>query len=125
MLTRTEAKELVISRLKAAQEARDVFIADDRTSEHEFGWLFYLTLSDASTTESRLIIVNKHVAQVVGSSIHYRPERFVEVYERLLAMSRRSAANWCLTSPGPVLWSNFLRWRIARKTKAMGLYQIR
>jgi len=125
MLTRTEAKELVLSRLKVRREARDVFIADDRTSEHEFGWLFYLTLSEASATESRLFIVNKHVAQVIGSSIQYTPERFVELYETLLAMSRRSAANWCLNSPGPVLWSNFLRWRLAKKAKAMGLYQVR
>src|SRR5215470_12513320 len=124
MLTRTEAKELVLSRLKVRHEARDVFIADDRTSEHEFGWLFYLRLSESSTTEPRLFIVNKHVAQVIGSSIQYTPERFVEAYETLLAMSRRSAANWCLNFPGPVLWSNFLRWRLAKKAKAMGLYQI-
>jgi len=125
MLTRTEAKELVLSRLKIRHGAQDVSIADDQTSEHEFGWLFYLTLSESSTTEPRLFIVNKHVAQVIGTSIPYTPERFVEVYESLLAMSRRSNVNWCLNFPGPVLWGNFLRWRLAKKAKAMGLYQIR
>jgi len=125
MLTRAEAKELLLSRLKARHGARDVCIADDQTSEHGFGWLFSLTFSEPSTTEPRLFIVNKHVAQVIGSSIPYTPERFVEVYETLLAMSRRSAANWCLNFPGPVLWSKFLRWRLANKAKAMGLYQVR
>jgi len=125
MLTRTEAKELVLRRLKVRHGAQDVSIADDQTSEHEFGWLFYLTLSESSTTEPRLFIVNKQVAQVIGTSIPYTPERFVEVYESLLAMSRRSNVNWCLNFPGPVLWGNFLRWRLAKKARAMGLYQIR
>jgi len=125
MLTRTEAKELVLRRLKVRHGAQDVSIADDQTSEHEFGWLFYLTLSESSTTEPRLFIVNKQVAQVIGTSIPYTPERFVEVYESLLAMSRRSNVNWCLNFPGPVLWGNFLRRRLAKKAKAMGLYQIR
>jgi len=125
MLTRTEAKELILSRLKVRHGAQDVSIADDQTSEHEFGWLFYLTLSESSTAEPRLFIVNKHVAQVIGTSIPYTPERFVEVYESLLAMSRRSNVNWCLNFPGPVLWGNFLRRRLAKKAKAMGLYQIR
>jgi|SRR5215472_1419188 len=125
MLTRTEAKELVLRRLKVRHGAQDVSIADDQTSEHEFGWLFYLTLSESSTAEPRLFIVNKHVAQVIGTSIPYTPERFVEVYESLLAMSRRSNVNWCLNFPGPVLWGNFLRRRLAKKAKAMGLYQIR
>jgi len=125
MLTRTEAKELILSRLKVRHGAQDVSIADDQTSEHEFGWLFYLTLSESSTAEPRLFIVNKHVAQVIGTSIPYTPERFVEVYESLLAMSRRSNVNWCLNFPGPVLWGNFLRRRLAKKAKAMGFYQIR
>ena len=125
MLTRTEAKELILSRLKVRHGAQDVSIADDQTSEHEFGWLFYLTLSESSTAEPRLFIVNKHVAQVIGTSIPYTPEQFVEVYESLLAMSRRSNVNWCLNFPGPVLWGNFLRRRLAKKAKAMGLYQIR
>lgn len=125
MLTRTEAKELILSRLKVRHGAQDVSIADDQTSEHEFGWLFYLTLSESSTAEPRLFIVNKQVAQVIGTSIPYTPERFVEVYESLLAMSRRSNVNWCLNFPGPVLWGNFLRRRLAKKAKAMGLYQIR
>ena len=125
MLTRTEAKELVLRRLKVRHGAQDVSIADDQTSEHEFGWLFYLTLSESSTAEPRLFIVNKHVAQVIGTSIPYTPERFVEVYESLLAMSRRSNVNWCLNFPGPVLWGNFLRRRLAKKAKAMGFYQIR
>ena len=125
MLTRTEAKELVLRRLKVRHGAQDVSIADDQTSEHEFGWLFYLTLSESSTAEPRLFIVNKQVAQVIGTSIPYTPERFVEVYESLLAMSRRSNVNWCLNFPGPVLWGNFLRRRLAKKAKAMGLYQIR
>ena len=119
-LTRTEAKELVLSRFKVRHAAQDVSIADEHTSEHEFGWLFYLTFPESSMMEPRLFIVNKHVAQVIGTLIPYTPERFLKVYESLLAMSQKRAGNWCLF---PVLWGSFSR-RIAKKAKAKGLYQI-
>lgn len=37
----------------------------------------------------RLIIVNKHVKQVIESSIDYTSQRFIEIYETLLAESQR------------------------------------
>jgi len=93
MLTREEAQQLVLTRLKARQDARDLFIVEDGTIERPFGWLFFLAVSCSSATAPpgtasyRLIIVNKHVEQVIESSIEYTPERFIEIYETLLVKS--------------------------------------
>ena len=125
MLTRDQAKELVLSRLKVRQGPRDFSIAEDRTIEHEFGWLFYVTISESVTTEPRLIIVNKHVGQVIESSIKYTPERFIEIYETLLTKSQASGGNWCSTVSLPFLWRDFKRRRLAKKAREMGLYEIR
>ena len=121
MLTQTEAEELVISRFKLRHATQDVSIGHEQTSAHDFGWLFYLKSPESSMTEPRLFIVNKHVAQVIGTSIPYTPEQFVKVYESLLALSQIRAGNWCLF-PAPDIWGDFINRRIAEKAEAKGLY---
>jgi hypothetical protein len=131
MLTREEAQQLVLTRLKAGKDSRDLFIVDARTVERPFGWLFFVAVpgsSAAAQAESishRLILVNKHVEQVIESSIAYTPERFIEVYETLMAKSRANGEDWCLTVSFPLLWKSFRRGRLAKKAKEMGLYEIR
>ena len=99
MLTREEAQQLVLTRLNARQDARDLLIVEDDTIERPFGWLFFLAVSCSSarrpeTTSYRLIIVNKHVEQVIESSIEYTPERLIEIYETLLAKSQATREDW-------------------------------
>lgn len=131
MLTREEAQQLVLARLKARQDARDLFIVEDGTIERPFGWLFFLAVSCSSATAPpgtasyRLIIVNKHVEQVIESSIEYTPERFIEIYETLLAKSQASGEDWCLATLFPLPWRGFRRGRLAKKAKEMGLHEIR
>jgi hypothetical protein len=131
MLTREKAQQLVLTRLKARQDARDLFIVENRTIERPFGWLFFVAVRCSSATAPhepdsyRLIIVNKHVEQVIESSIDYTPERFIEIYETLLAKSRASGENWCLTMSFPLPWRGFRRGRLAKKAKELGLHELR
>ena len=130
MLTREEAQQLVLTRLKTRQEARDCFIVEDHTIERPFGWLFSVAVSGSGATAPtetphRLIIVNRYVEQVIDSSIEYTPERLIEIYETLLAKSQASAKDWCLTVSVPLPWKSFLRKRLAKKAKEMGLSEMR
>jgi hypothetical protein len=131
MLTREEAQQLVLTRLNVRQDARDHFVKEDRSVQRPFGWLFFVAVSGSSATAQaetvphRLIIVNKHVEQVIESSIDYTPQRFIEIYESLLAKSQASRENWCLTVSFPLPWKAFVRRRLANKAKEMGLHEIR
>jgi hypothetical protein len=122
----------MLERLANRQNGRDQPVAEDRTVERPFGWLFFLVqsaagaLSQAEETRYRLIIVNKHVEQVIESSIDYTPERLIEVYEKLLATSHARGPQWCLTMPLPFPWKLFFgRERLAAKAKELGLYEIK
>ena len=131
MLTREEAQQLVFTRLKARQDARDLFIVEDGTLERPFGWLFFVAVRYSSakasreTASYRLIIVNKHVEQVIESSIDYTPERFIEIYESLLAERQASGEEWCLTMSFPFRWRGFRGERLAKKAKEKGFHEIR
>ena len=129
MLTREEARRLVLTRLKARQDAQEHFVEEDRTVERPFGWLFFVAVPGSSATAQavthRLIIVNKHVVQVIESSIDYTPERLIEVYETLLAKSQATQENWCLTVSFPLPWRTFGSRRFAKKAKELGLYEIK
>jgi hypothetical protein len=131
MLTREEAQQLVLTRLDARQDARDLLIVEDGTIERPFGWLFFLAVSCSSATAPpgtasyRLIIVNKHVEQVIESSIEYTPERLIEIYETLLAKSQATREDWCQTISVPLPWRGFRRRRLAKTAKEMGLHEIR
>ena len=130
MLTREEAQQLVLARLNK-KNRRDLSILEDRTVERPFGWLFFVatagtdTSPQSETISQRLIVVNKYVEQVVESSVDYTPERFIKIYESLLAKSRASSENWCLTGSFPLPWRGFARRRLAKKAREMGLYEIR
>ena len=131
MLTREEAEQLVLTRLKDRQDARELVIVEDRTVARPFGWLFLVAVpgssatAQAETVSHRLIIVNKHVEQVIESSIDYSPQRFIEIYETLLAKHRTSGEDWCLTVSFPLPWKAFGRRRRAKKAKETGLYEIK
>src|SRR5918995_1447554 len=131
MLTREEARRLVLTRLKARQDAQEHFVEEDRTVERPFGWLFFVAVpgsratAQAETITHRLIIVNKHVEQLIESSIDYTPERFIEVYETLLAKSQATQENWCLTVSFPLPWRTFGSRRLAKKARELGLYEIK
>ena len=131
MLTREEAQQLLLKRLKDRQDAGDQFIEEYRTVERPFGWLFFVAVSGSSTKAQaktlshRLIIVNKHVEQVIESSISYTPERFIEIYETLLAKSQAQGKSWCLTMSLPFPWKHSGRERLVSKAKEMGLYEIK
>jgi len=105
-------------------------VAEDRTLEKSFGWLFFVVKPDTSgalQTEQarfRLILVNKHVEQIIASSIDYTPERLIEIYSSLLSQSQAHAKNWCLTPSIPFPWKRFARDRLATKAKEMGLYEL-
>jgi hypothetical protein len=129
MLTRDEARRLVLTRLGAPDDP-GYGVVDDRTIERPFGWLFLVTAAgpDGAPSEAprpRPILVNKHAGQVVGSSIDYTPDRFVEIYERLLANNRTGARDWCMTLSLPWPWRGFRRRRRAQTATELGLYEIR
>jgi len=144
MLTQEEAKKLLLSRLQARFGLCDLAIAEERAIERAFGWVFFLTETSATaartSSKSSLgpIIVNKHVEQVIASSIAYPPDRFIRIYEKLLSKSRRTASNWCLTlslHSLPIHWdpthspplprSIGHREHLAKRAKQAGFYEIR
>jgi hypothetical protein len=128
MLSREEAQQLVLTRLEAREDARDLFIVESRTVERPFGWLFFLGFSatqESETVPYRLIIVNRYAGQVIGSSLHYTPERFLEIYETLLSKSRTTEGDWCRTLSLPLPWRGFGRRRLAKNAEEMGFYEIK
>ena len=129
MLTTEEAQQLILTRIKARQDAQTFVFLNDRTIERAFGWLFFVAVSGSNAVAStetahRLIIVNKHVEQVIESSIEYAPERLIDIYEALLAESQASGKNWCLTML-PLPWGRSERARLAKKANELGLREIR
>jgi hypothetical protein len=131
MLNKEEAKQLVLARLGERQDARDFFIAEERTIERPFGWVFFLEVPesgpphDSGTMLRGPIIVNKYVGQIIASSTAYPLERFIEIYEELLAQSQASEGDWCLTLSFPLPWRGFRRRRLTKKAKEAGFYEIR
>jgi len=130
MLTRGEAHQLLVKRLEPRQDSLNESIEEHRTIERPFGWLFFVALVASNTAQRgvfshRLIIVNKHSNQVIGSSVDYTPERFIDIYENLLAKSQAAGQNWCRAMSLPFPWKSSGRERLARKAKEMGLYELK
>jgi hypothetical protein len=131
MLTREEAQQLVLARLGKRHDAENLSVAEDRTIERAFGWVFFL-IEPAQRAPHHLdaplqgpILVNRYVGQVIASSIRYPPERLIEIYEALLAKNQASAGDWCLAVSYPVPWSGFRLRRLKKKIKEAGFYEIR
>jgi len=113
-----------------AKQGRRICHEERRTVERAFGWLFFVALVEPDTVQPgvlsyRSIIVNKHSNQVIGSSTEYTPERFIDIYERLLAKSQAEGQNWCLTMSLPFPWKRSGRQPLATKAKEMGLYELK
>jgi hypothetical protein len=131
MLTREEAQQLLLERLKIRADGLDQFISEDRIVERSFGWLFFVAITTSKTAAQagalpyHLIIVNKHSNQIIGSSIEYTPERFIDIYENLLAKNQAQGQNWCLSMSLPFPWKRSGRERLATKAKDMGLYELK
>ena len=131
MLTRQEALELLINRLKRREDGRNQFVEEKRSIERPFGWLFFVAVAESNTVAKmpvqpyRLIIVNKHSNQVIESSIEYTPERLIQIYEKLLAKSQTQAQNWCLNMSLPLPWRRSGRERLATKAKKLGFYELK
>jgi hypothetical protein len=131
MLTRAEARKLLLTRLKDRPAGEDLSIADERTLERAFGWVFVLEAcgSDATSRSKALIhgpvIVNKYVGQVIATSLDYAAEKFAEIYESLLAENRASGEGWCLTLSFPIPRRREDHWRrLAEKAREAGVYEI-
>jgi len=131
MLTRQEAHQLLLGRLKPREDGRNQFVEEQRSVERPFGWLFFVAVAESNTAAKmpvqtyRLIIVNKHSNQVIESSIEYTSERLIQIYEKLLAESQAQAQNWCLNMSLPLPWRRSGRERLATKAKKMGLYELK
>jgi len=131
MLTRQEAHRLLLNRLTRREDDCNHFVEEQRTVERPFGWLFFVAVAESNTVAQmpvqtyRLIIVNKHSNQVIESSIEYAPERFIQIYEKLLAKSQAQAQNWCLNMSLPLPWRRSGRERLATKAKRMGFYELK
>src|SRR4051812_11307221 len=125
-----QAQRVVYTRMKARQDAGEFSIVTDNTIERPFGWVFvvivrYSRATADTNTCRRLIIFNKHVDQVIESSVEYTPGRLIEIYETLLAKSQRNGKHWCLTMSFPPIWAISARARLARKAKKLGLTELR
>ena len=131
MLTREEAQQLVVARLGKRHDAENISVAEDRTIERAFGWVFFLVEPEHRAPHhldaplQGPIIVNRYVGQVIASSISYPAERLIEIYEALLAKGQASGGDWCLTVSYPIPWSGFRLRRLERKAKEAGFYEIR
>ena len=89
----------------------------------------------AGTQEQKLELVHKYaltllkfhtsVEQVIATSIDYATEKFIEIYESLLAENRPSDGHWCLTLSFPLPRRKADHWqRLAEKAREAGFYEI-
>ncbi len=130
MLRKIDAEQMVLTAARSRQGHEPIGIADDRTIERAFGWLFLLTPSDAATAAGaptnfpRRVIVNRYSSQIVASSIDYEPERLIELYEEPLAHNQAAGENWCLTVSVRWPWQRWWNRSVERKARATGFYEI-
>ncbi|MGZ9273003.1 MAG: hypothetical protein ACXW6T_28100, partial [Candidatus Binatia bacterium] len=87
MLTRLQAKELILARLSSGVVSAELSVVECPGAERAFGWVFQVTGGNGATgaTLPRLVIVNRTSGQVVASHTEYEVEQFVRLYEKLLA----------------------------------------
>jgi hypothetical protein len=130
MLTKAQAQELVLTRLKARFESVSLSILEIGVSERSFGWVFLVSPGESAADGvsevnlPRAVIVNKFSAQIVASSIDHEPERLIQLYERLLAKNQARADNWCLTVSVAWPWQRWRKRTIAERASEAGFYEI-
>ena len=131
LLTKSQAEETIVARLRSRLAIEDVSIADVDGVERGFGWVFRVTTQSADSKSAatnaipRLVIVNKYSAQVVASRIEYEPEQFIKHYERLLSKNQRRSDSWCSTAAFPLPWPFPRRKSVAEAAQELGFYEIR
>jgi len=130
VLTKVAAQALILDRLKSRCSCAALSIAESRISDRPFGWVFEISVDGAPTdTLTALavptrVIVNKHSAQVVASSIEYDVEQFVRLYEKLLAQNQARIQEWCGTIRPPFPWNLWRKRTVAEHAKDGGFYEI-
>jgi hypothetical protein len=130
MLRKIDAEQMVLAAVRSRQGHEPIGIASDRTIERVFGWLFFLTSSDADTAARaptnlpRQVIVNRYSSQIVASSIDYEPERLIKLYEKFLAHNQAAGENWCLTVSVRWPWERWWNRSVERKAREAGFYEI-
>jgi hypothetical protein len=130
LLTKRQAEESVITRLKSRCAAGEISLAEWRGSERAFGWVFEVSVIGANNSASpasaipRWVIVNKHSQQVVASSLASDVEQFVRLYEKLLAQNQTRSQGWCGTLPLPFPWSLWRKRTVAERAREGGFYEI-
>lgn len=126
MLTRLQAKELILARLSSGGESDELSVVECPGAEHAFGWVFQVTGGNAATSATlpRLVIVNKTSGQVVASHTEHEVEQFVRLYEKLLSQNQASSQGWCGTLPLPFPWSLWRKRTVAERAKDDGFYEI-
>jgi hypothetical protein len=125
MLSKGEAEELVLARLRSRFDCADISISEIDKSERPFGWVFLVTAKDTPGVKlPRAVIMNKYSEQIVASTIDHEPERLIKLYEKLLAHNHPAGENWCLTLSAP--WPSKRWWNrsVQRETKEAGFYEI-
>ncbi|HLN86666.1 MAG TPA: hypothetical protein VK200_09380 [Candidatus Limnocylindrales bacterium] len=130
MLRKIDTEQLVLAAVRSRHGDESISIAPDRTIERPFGWLFFLTSSNAAASSRvpsnfpRQVIVNRYSSQIVASSIEYTPEQFIKIYEELLAQHEAHEDKLRLTTSSPTQWKQWWDRRVARQAAQSGLYQL-
>jgi hypothetical protein len=126
MLTRLQAKELILARLSSGAGSDTLSVDECPGKERAFGWVFQVTGGNAATSASlpRLVIVNRTSEQVVASHTEYEVEQFVRLYEKLLSQNQARSQGWCGTLPLPFPWSLWRKRTVAERAKDGGFYEI-
>jgi hypothetical protein len=109
LLTKRQAEESVITRLKSRCADGEISLAEWRGS---------------ASAIPRWVIVNKHSQQVVASSLASDVEQFVRLYEKLLAQNQTRSQGWCGTLPLPFPWSLWRKRTVAERAREGGFYEI-
>lgn len=131
MLTKNQAEELVLARLKARFDCASLAIADHGSEERPFGWMFLIGVGETGSSGDkgakipRAVIVNKHSMQVIASYIDHEPAQFIRVYEKLLSRNQSRNDNWCLTVSFPFPWPRWRKQSVVDLAKDAGFYEIR
>jgi len=130
-LTKSQAVELALARLKFRHPETVLELADAIESEREFGWVFRVSQNGAqpaggsSPSIPSMVIVNKYSAQVVANAIEYRLDEFIKQYQELLAQNQSDSSKWCGTVGFPLPWRWLRGKSAAERAKENGFYEIR